>query len=820
MTTSSYSPAPLYAISGIGPYDVPYEYASVDELKVSVIIDEVAIALAEADYSVVPEGPATSGTVFLNSAAAAEHDGKTLTVTRDSNVSQSWVGLSATAIGLENQLDQMTRAIQENQIATERSLRVVGDEVFPYQPQDGRVPYWDSGIGSFANGLNYSDLLAGIEAAQSASNRVDIAFNAISGGKWRADAPTLIADTDLTYVPDQNGTVTEGVKIVTQSEGFGYAVAAPEATDHHVATAGGVKLYVLPGSDGRANIRAFGATGIAGDDQDAAMVAAAAFPAPVAFPKGTYDFSTNLSPVSEWVGIDKGNNAFALSDGAELRFFGTGLALDLWYGFEDFTLRSMAAGQSGIRIKGGIGYRYGPGRIFDFDGIGMAIGDSPTYAAYFLDIGSFEINNQNRDGAIGFLISGGATPNSNANRIQCPFVKGRFKRYFDISGHANILIGGDAEPDENAVTGGIDEVIRIAGIGNVWMSPYIEPIGGDFPDVMFRFESTSVSNKVRDVYAPSWPIPFASTLDAGTGNAVEINQTGANFTPSIGVPKSSVNLLPNAHFLNLKTDGMPVGWNRDANGSSTVSRDNTHRRGGQGIKLTCTGDGHANINAWVSANGPGAGRNTLTRIPGAKLQGKTVTVGAWVWSATPGFGVVKVFHGSAWIGTAQHSGSGEWEYLTIQQRLSDAGTEFGFAVWANINGAATTGECWVCDPAFVFGTELPQIAEPRPLHDGEAVLAGRIVESPAITFVTGDQTPDVSEGNVFLTQATGTGQITNFDGKPDGPGAQTITIICQAQTYFYHNAFINMKGGATRLVPAGEVIRFVYVSNLLKWFEI
>lgn len=614
---------------------------------------------------------------------------------------------------------------------------------------------------------------------------------------------------------------TEGDVFATRDEGFLYQVAATDATAHNLTTSGGVKLYVLPGGNGMVNVKAFGATGVAGDDQDAALVAAAAYSAaPVLFPEGSYDFSTNLVPLSRWVGVDKGASGFAFSDGAELRFFGTGLALDLLYGFEDFTLRSMAASQSGIQIKGGIGYRYGPGRIFDFDGTGMAVGNSPTYAAYFLDIGSFEINNQNRDGTIGFLISGGATPNSNANRIQCPFVKGRWKRYFDIEGHSNLLLGGDAEPDEDAVTGGIDEVIRFAGIGNVWQSPYLEPIGAGRASVMFRFESTAVNNKVRDVYAPSWPNPFGTTLDAGTGNTVEINPTGANFTPSIGTTKSSANLLPNAHFVNLKSDGSPVGWNKELDGSSTVERDNTHRRGGQAMKLTCTGDGHANINAWVSANGPGAGRNTLTRIPGTKFQGKTATVGAWVWSDDPGFGVVKVFNGSAWIGTATHSGSGEWEFLTIQQRLVDAGTEFGFAVWANIDGNDTTGECWVCDPVFVFGTELPQIAEPRALHDGEAVMAGRIVESPPITFATDDQTPDVSEGNVFLTQATGTGQITNFDGKPDGPGAQTITVYCQSDCVFYNNSNIATTTGANVSASTGDVLRFTYIGAVSKWVQV
>lgn len=51
-------------------------------------------------------------------------------------------------------------------------------------------------------------------------------------------------------------TFSDGVSI--QAEGFTYTVAATDATDHHVTTAGGVKLYVQQQA-GRFNVRAFGA---------------------------------------------------------------------------------------------------------------------------------------------------------------------------------------------------------------------------------------------------------------------------------------------------------------------------------------------------------------------------------------------------------------------------------------------------------------------------------------------------------------------------------------------------------------------------------
>ncbi len=814
MTTNSYSPAPIYTISGIGPYDVPHDYASSDEIRVSIVINDIAVALDQVDYSVVPTGPATSGTVFLTAGAATSYDGETLVIARSSEVEQSWISLSSTAVGLEAQLDQMTRAIQEIQVENARSLRVLNAPVAPYEPQDGCVPYWDNTLASFANGLNYSDLLAGIEAANLASDRADIALHALNGGKWRTDAPTLFADVDLTYAPGQTNSVVEGTKIITQLENFGYSVAASVATDHHVTTAGGVKLYVLPGTDGATNIRAFGATGIAGDDQDSALVTAASVTDPVFFPAGTYDFSTNLVPSSRWTGVNQ--------DDAVLRFSGSGLAVETDAGFENFKLQSMAAGQSGIRITFGVGDRYGPCRIYDFDTIGVEIGVSGVNAAYFLDIGSFEINNQARDGQIGFRIVGNTLPNSNANAIDCPFVKGRWKRYVDIEGNANILTGGDVEPYNSNVAGGIDEVVRISGTGNVWETPYIEPVGATAPAVMFRFESTANSNLIRHTYAPSWGgKAFASIVDAGIGNEVDVRPTGQNFAPSVGVIRSSQNLIPNAGFVNIDpADNMPVGWNKSVTGSSTVVREDTHTRGADhALKLACTGDGRAVAETWIATTNWGA-RMPHSVFPAQKLRGKTVTFGAWCWSQTADFGAVVLNNGATSYGIAAHSGSGTWEFLTIQARIADAAGEFSIQLRSNYIDAPSTGECWFSEPVLVFGAEIPQVPEFKPLADVEAFMAGRMVQNPPIQFADGDSTPDVSEGNVFTTANTAATTITGFDGAPLNRGGQEITVIpTDANTTIQVSSNLRLKSG-TRLLPQYTPVKFVYLQQFLKWFEI
>lgn len=64
----------------------------------------------------------------------------------------------------------------------------------------------------------------------------------------------LLADSTLTYVTAPAGTIVE-------AGGFRYAVAASAATDHHVTTAGGVKLYVLADAEGWRPLQAFGTAG-------------------------------------------------------------------------------------------------------------------------------------------------------------------------------------------------------------------------------------------------------------------------------------------------------------------------------------------------------------------------------------------------------------------------------------------------------------------------------------------------------------------------------------------------------------------------------
>lgn len=67
----------------------------------------------------------------------------------------------------------------------------------------------------------------------------------------------LLADTILSNAPASGRVAVAPGKIV-EAQGFRYEIAVSSAADHHVETAGGVKLYVLPLGDDSFNLLQFG----------------------------------------------------------------------------------------------------------------------------------------------------------------------------------------------------------------------------------------------------------------------------------------------------------------------------------------------------------------------------------------------------------------------------------------------------------------------------------------------------------------------------------------------------------------------------------
>lgn len=103
------------------------------------------------------------------------------------------------------------------------------------------------------------DARAEADRAEGEADRAEAAATeaALYEGPWLDNVAALLADPTLTYGPGA-AHVQAGDIVRTRAEGFSYLVAASDALDYHVTTAGGVKLYVLPGANGAFPSMAFG----------------------------------------------------------------------------------------------------------------------------------------------------------------------------------------------------------------------------------------------------------------------------------------------------------------------------------------------------------------------------------------------------------------------------------------------------------------------------------------------------------------------------------------------------------------------------------
>ena len=144
---------------------------------------------------------------------------------------------------------------------------------------------------------------------EGALQEVGVALGTMS----RTDVVELLADTALTY-----SNVTAGDILRTLAEGFAYEVAASGATDQHVTTAGGVKLYVQTGADGGFNAAAWGVVSSNVLDQTTVVQKVIDFISqsterlgPLTFPVGVYRFNVIIRS-DVWIkGASRRNTIFS-----------------------------------------------------------------------------------------------------------------------------------------------------------------------------------------------------------------------------------------------------------------------------------------------------------------------------------------------------------------------------------------------------------------------------------------------------------------------------------------------------------------------------
>lgn len=153
--------------------------------------------------------------------------------------------------------------------------RYTGDGL-PGEPVNAPLPIGDpsTGVHSPKKSEIRSALLASTTEAEDAAGRAQGYAALLSVDRIRfGTVAALLSDEIMSYTGGVD-LIEVGEGDIIEAGGFRYAVASSAATDEHVETEGGVKLYVFASMDGRMPAGAFGAVGDGATDSYAAIKAA------------------------------------------------------------------------------------------------------------------------------------------------------------------------------------------------------------------------------------------------------------------------------------------------------------------------------------------------------------------------------------------------------------------------------------------------------------------------------------------------------------------------------------------------------------------
>jgi hypothetical protein len=255
------------------------------------------------------------------------------------------------------------------------------------------------------------------------SNAGDI--NALQAQSVRSvrDVTSLLADTSLTYNSGSINTVIAGDILQTRAENFSYQVAASGATNQHLTTAGGVKIYALT-----SNVQAFGAVGdgVTNDTAaiQAAIAAAAVYKYGLIFEAGKnylvsspLSFSNSANTVPSWVEF---NGCVITASGS---FSGSSVVyVENPQGrIDTFSMSNVYIDASGVNygfyLKGGQDGRYSSIQVVDAVSHGFLIQGETGFGIYYNVFDTCKAGGSAKgNGGDGFRISGvsGRFANSNS----------------------------------------------------------------------------------------------------------------------------------------------------------------------------------------------------------------------------------------------------------------------------------------------------------------------------------------------------------------------------------------------------------------------
>lgn len=159
---------------------------------------------------------------------------------------------------VEGQAAAIDDAVRRSEDAAERSENAEGGSEAAQQAAEAAQEAAEQAAGSVLWPVSYGieQTLLAAQRLQAQANIGPVKFDTVAG---------LLADTILDYSA-ASGRVAVATGKIVEAQGYRYEVAASGASDHHVETAGGVKLYVLPDQQGAYAAAAFGVSSAVPDN--------------------------------------------------------------------------------------------------------------------------------------------------------------------------------------------------------------------------------------------------------------------------------------------------------------------------------------------------------------------------------------------------------------------------------------------------------------------------------------------------------------------------------------------------------------------------
>lgn len=368
-------------------------------------------------------------------------------------------------------------------------------------------------------------------------------------------------------------------------------------------------------------------------------------------------------------------------------------------GLQNITIESEDPGNKGVRCEGAAFTSYKSVNITGFTDVGFKLGDIPLFRGSYW--GTFDnVRVHNSAGVIcntGIYIEGGGTPSTNSNVFLNVVVSGSFQTPLHIKGNSNKFIGGTIElsaNDENT-----DQMILIEGNGNVVEDMYVEPYGDiDKMPHLVEYLAGSTANDVRIYPAFSYAHNIdRHIIDNGDLNKTSIRRRSANMP--ILVRKNSGNLIHNSGFNAWRDANHPVGW---IFGTTRVTKDDADTHGGDTSLLMSESNSNSTIQYYLTDYFSAQAQNTpYTRDI---LDNENVIVGVYCKTDVAGAGGIRC-NGQ---GSASHTGSGEWELLTVSQKLLESAARHHIELRSHPLNAAITGEVRFSKPFVRLGTEMSE----------------------------------------------------------------------------------------------------------------